>query len=722
MDAAYALNGILVAVLCFIGFSRYSGLLFNGLDGANMLTNVAFQYAWTKPAAGFYANPLQGLADIWFSFNAWLSPGFTLPHLLLDDIDVADPLFQVSVYTAHAVMLFVAVVIAMRSFGMSRTAGLIGAWASVTLMLPVFGIPLVYPILQLQPNVAFTITEVLLIAAAVSHLGRHHGPSKWPTWRDGAAAFALLLISVHFLLISPTSLMLAMPFLVFVTAGLLGGAATRSEQGIKFAGLLLAATVLIVSGFAEYVSGIFGYTAARFSSGSFQNTRMEQYFVSILFQAKEHGLGGPILATSGIAGLAYASFFAQPRLRWFARSALAFASIIVIFGWVTTEYDFWHGPSPIYLETLLWPIYASLTANLVVSFVLICKNWVFGDRRIAIAENYAESMLLASVALVFAIIFASTFQQVAPVAKRENYPYPPSQPAIVEMLKDQIGLSLGAPVRGRVATFALQYQSAPATWNEFHTADHFRVKYVGNDFHTVGLWYFGIPTLLEYAPTLSPPLFEASTRLLARPEDRQQRSVLVLRKPNVSALAVLGIRYVLTDAPAAPPLRLIDSAKIHDSVSLYLYEVPGAILSAASPTTVEVVETFNAALDRFSDPQFNPHNSVMMTSADSDGIDPNGLSSAEDVSVRLTRGGFDIDATSDGTSLLVLPFQFSHCLTLDAGRARVDSAKLIRVNAFLTGVLFNRELSGTLRYFTGPFDGKNCRLKDARDFSRAIIE
>jgi len=98
-----------------------------------------------------------------------------------------------------------------------------------------------------------------------------------------------------------------------------------------------------------------------------------------------------------------------------------------------------------------------------------------------------------------------------------------------------------------------------------------------------------------------------------------------------------------------------------------------------------------------------------------------GLSPAEASELRIVeRGGIVVKATSAGTSLLVIPFEFSHCLTVRSSDAAVQPPGLIRVNALLTGVLFDHAVNAEIRYFTGPFSGASCRLRDADEFKRLV--
>src|SRR5262249_32127282 len=78
----------------------------------------------------------------------------------------------------------------------------------------------------------------------------------------------------------------------------------------------------------------------------------------------------------------------------------------------------------------------------------------------------------------------------------------------------------------------------------------------------------------------------------------------------------------------------------------------------------------------------------------------------------LIRGGLHVSGQSDGTSLIVLPQQFSHCL-----RARDASVRLVRANLMMTGVIFSGEIDSDIIFDYGPFTPR-CRLADISDFKK----
>ena len=492
----------------------------------------------------------------------------------------------------------------------------------------------------------------------------------------------------------------------------------------RLQGAVIIVILLTVIGFAEYVLGIFSFSGARYFPSEFENTRSSWYFVSVLFQTKLHGPWGAILVTLGLIGLVQAAIFAERRVRWFARAMLGFAVLIIGFGTATVLIDFWRGPSPIYFEGMLWPVYVLFSIRLLFSGFSVFRARVMQRSHEPTMTHESGPTTLALLAAVpVAIVLTSYPVGRADVAR--PFAYPQSQPELVKILMDNIALKPGKPIQGRVATFQLQAQEQPASWADIHNADAQRMMQSGNDFHLIGLWSHGIPTLSEYAPTISPELYLSATRLLARPEDQQNRSALVLRRIDANVLAAFGVRYVITDELKAPPLRLVLIETENLSNPVYLYEVPNAIRGVASPRKFRRAATFSSALEALPDLS-DPKDTAIIMDADVGDIEFSTLSVATDPTITPVAGGFEISASSQGKSLLVVPMLFSHCLSFypdDSSYPDVSGAgdgTLMRVNAIQTGILFEGQLKGELRYFTGPFDGPRCRLKDAADFFRFV--
>jgi hypothetical protein len=186
-----------------------------------------------------------------------------------------------------------------------------------------------------------------------------------------------------------------------------------------------------------------------------------------------------------------------------------------------------------------------------------------------------------------------------------------------------------------------------------------------------------------------------------------------MRKVDPELLRLFGVRYVIADASLPPPAELVQTQSVEgDPTNLRLYQFADVNTGNYSPT--ELVPAADAATAlKFLGSGRNFQRAVAVENPPAEQLVP-----ASSVRIFAERGGLRLAASAVGTSLIVLPFEYSNCLTLE--RMSTDGAppRLLRVDLLLTGVLFSGRLETNLRYYTGPFQNNRCRLADAEDFRR----
>src|SRR5262249_43123937 len=87
---------------------------------------------------------------------------------------------------------------------------------------------------------------------------------------------------------------------------------------------------------------------------------------------------------------------------------------------------------------------------------------------------------------------------------------------------------------------------------------------------------------------------------------------------------------------------------------------------------------------------------------------------AHDVRLSVIRGGLHVSGASEGTSLVVLPQQFSHCL-----RARDSRVRLVRADLLMTGVIFSGNIDTDILFDYGIFS-PGCRRIDLAELKGLI--
>jgi hypothetical protein len=273
----------------------------------------------------------------------------------------------------------------------------------------------------------------------------------------------------------------------------------------------------------------------------------------------------------------------------------------------------------------------------------------------------------------------------------------PREPELAEYLFDHIGLGVGKPFRGS----AVFLPSGPHD-----------IVSVAN------LWSEGVPTLNEYSQLLTPQFVYLQVELF------KHEPAMNLSWPWVGpsgpydvlfkAFQALGVRYVLNHAP----FHAADERKFTArSVRRYqppeppaewqIYELPDPNVGNYSPTEIVLAGSAAEIIAGLANTDFDFRRQVILSA----GQGP--LVAARDMRLTMNRGGgFHISGHSDGTSLVILPQQFTNCLKASDSRVRI-----VRANLMWTGVVFSGDIDTDIWFGYGMFS-PGCRRDDLADMRR----
>ena len=270
--------------------------------------------------------------------------------------------------------------------------------------------------------------------------------------------------------------------------------------------------------------------------------------------------------------------------------------------------------------------------------------------------------------------------------RNEPTTFPPGFGADAQRLADDYGLSDNQTFRGRVL-----YLHTTTDEEDFDGA--LGPSVAGGDPHLATL-HADVPFLGVHSSFQTAPFVEFMSTFFAdgAPFIRNW-TVPTELDPAMAALA--GVSTVLTEQPLdvglAGPAEGIRLGA-HD---LYRYDVAGANVGDVSPTRVLIADGWSAAFARMQSPGFDPRRDVVLAT------DPGvGLVPATATSLRVDHDRLHVSATSAGTSLLVLPFEYSACAQV-TGRGGNGSIRLLRANGLFLGVEFTGNLDATIAYRTG---------------------
>jgi hypothetical protein len=271
----------------------------------------------------------------------------------------------------------------------------------------------------------------------------------------------------------------------------------------------------------------------------------------------------------------------------------------------------------------------------------------------------------------------------------------PNEPELTQFFEDKIGLEVGRPFRGSVHFWPFEYATGL-------TAS--------------GLWARAIPTVVQYGQLVTPPSFyfdyAISTQLPSgsnwfRPSPGRSW-------PNFywSALQLLGARYYVAGHEGLPlsisansPVGTFPYRPLSGKHGLwYVYELPHPNVGNYSPTEVTTAQSGAEIAAMMAEPNFDFTRQVVLSVEVSQPLLP-----ARDMRLSLIRGGWHVSGHSDGSSLVVLPQQFSHCL-----HARDARVRLVRANLMMTGMIFSRDVDTDIVFDYGIFSPR-CRSADLAD-------
>ncbi len=400
-------------------------------------------------------------------------------------------------------------------------------------------------------------------------------------------------------------------------------------------------------------------------------------------------------------------------------AVLAITWIALLLYWVALAIGIMR-PGPVGSVYVFLPLYpvlgmlslypAKVLAEMTEKFVAPTQgSWIWGIR-------HGASVLGVVVVLCGVMAWVAVRDTSRPVK------WPTTSP-LIEVLRREIAIEPGRPFRGSVATILGlnddSSQGQPIVGSNASDPEDFqtflvRVKAAtGNSHALLDLWWFSIPTLEEYGQAISLPLRAYTSRLLSSPLDAVSPHFALAKRIEPEVLQILGVRFVLTDgkmSEAGAALR--GEVPLGNSGFLRLYELHAPNLGGLSPT--EIVTGKNAE-EIFAAIASRPNELRRKAFAEFQPLTD--LVPARSSRMTFVRGGVSVVAESDGTSALLLPLQFSNCLSVSGGEDG-EAVRLTRANLLHTLLVFKGKLNVTIRWQYGFWPSSGCRLKDMAELRR----
>ena len=672
--------------------------LFPGGDGSLLLSIMKEQYQFGLFSIGMAGNPLQGLGDMDFPINTWLIPSFLTPSFIYGYAAVGSPEFQVLWYSLANLQLFFSIYLFARSIDFDELVSSCSGWVSVFLLMPIVGLPIAYPLITFAPNFANTVSLTFLVIACLFQYRKTH---KYKI----LYSLAVLILLIYLVITSPLSLVLFGPLLFFgIFVSLWQEQHCDQVHFFKYIGIPFLA--LLFCGIGFYIFGLMGYSAGFFYGNELETNKVfkDWKFVSHIYH---NVFFYPIFLFSTIGLIFF--YFKSSKFQVIPIGVISLISINFALGYLIVQTNYYKGPAPIYFEVLYLPIIIiySIFGLLSVIFYIYKSRGAF---QLSLGNTAIYSGILG--ATLFFIVNTGNYS--TPNNSRIWGPYPYKEPGLIKYLIDHVQIKVNSIFRGRVATFLILEESKSVDWLDIVGKYNKSVLAEGNDFYWSGLWDHDIPTLFKYSPTMSPLYYVYMTRLLGINGDRLERNIVILRNPKLNILASLGVKFVITDKELTPPFFKVFTQHLSNNNDLFLYEIKNSNNGTYSPTKIIVQDSLMKSVDYMLNSDTDYSKSIILVN--NQNVTDN-LTSAFNVEFKIIKGGYSLKASSNGFSSILLPIEYSECLSFK-NNSPFDKFVIKQANIIQTAIFFEKNLEVEFTYATGPFFNSTCRIKDILNFKK----
>jgi hypothetical protein len=665
--------------------SAIHGTNYAGGDGKMAQATILAALKFGGPFQVTNISPIEGVGSQMLPMNVWLNAAYWPFHIL--ELARATDVSALIALACFAIACYVMV----RCFDLPVVPSAVAAQLCIVLFAPsalVLGLSSVF---SLTPGNAVAYAPHMIALGLLARLE----PGSWHTFGLlTAGIFALLLYS---LVCDPLWTMI--DGLSWSVAFAVVALSPFNLKAILIRGAALGCCLLLLflTRALEYVYTLSQYTAriqfaavvdrprlAPFISTAFDSSAMKFYYLACAL--------GWLLGILALRG--------RPRVLVLAAATTFVAYVAYSTGFVLLRAP-WTAPIPVYVEHCLFPLFVAAAvagywgafrAATRLKFLLLQARLRRGVMPVVVG--------LGLVAIIPALVVDFAVNRSAPYAEQWNQPWP-NDPELHRFLTDNIGRKVDESFRGTLHVIPSE-------------------DYTG--LTIMALWAKGVPTLFEYSQLATPQSFYTLYAVFQNPMLGLLNGFEPFPGPSWStyfkALQLIGTRYYFAD-PTRPeiaaqahmaghPLTTMPRRPPTGEPGLWeVYELPRPNIGNYSPTEVLTAGSAGEIAALMREEKFDFTKQVVLSTP----VDEP-LVSAHNMRFSLIRGGLHVSGTSDGTSLVVLPQQFSNCL-----RARDERVRIVRVDLMMTGIIFSGTVDTDILFDYGIFT-PGCRWADLADLQR----
>jgi len=643
-------------------------------------------------------NPLQGLGAQMMPTNVWMNPAYW-PFAFFDK-GLASELSGIVAFICYAAACYAMA----RCFDLPRVPSIIAAQFTIVIFTPVVLILAFAPNFVSIPGLAVVYAPHLVAFGLLARLS----PERPQVWFIAGGLLGLLFYSLYCdpLWTAVSGLAWIVPFAVVTFSSV-----RRDAILVRCTVLGGCVAVLLLSGALEHVYSLSQYTA-RVQFPDLLGRPRTPLFTSIVFRSNYAAYFYYCCVPGWALGIWLLR--GRPRILVLAGAVSALSLLAYSAAFLYSPGNWWL-PIPIYIEHTLFALFwtaaiAGYWGALQALAAYAC-SWVHVANSIDLGTDPRRARVLslsptqaAAATTIIAVAIASVVPAVAinkALKYPKNYWYEawPDEPELRKFLGNNIGLRADPRFRGSIFFYTFQF-------DEFLTLD--------------SLWVDAVPTANEYSQLITPQATYFIHELFKRDVSHDLnwfRPWINTGEGSFSTLfrafRAMGVRYVggyeplhisgLEDLPSATfPRRSPFSSGLW-----VIHEIPEVNVGNYSPTEVTIARSAADIIDALSSPNFDFSRQAVLSADVHDRLVP-----ARDMQLSVIRGGLHVSGHSDGTSLVVLPQQYSNCL-----RAHDNRVRLVRADLIMTGVIFSETIDTDISLEFGIFS-PGCRRTDFADMKQ----
>jgi hypothetical protein len=657
-------------------------------------------------------NPLQSPGAQLLPKNAWANPAFW-PFAFLAKETAAD----VSALIALACFAGAAYIM-MRCFDVPVLPSALAAQSCIALFAP--ALLIVYT----PTNFCLTPADAVVYAPYMIALGLLARTEPGSLRRFSLTAAAITALILYSIWCDPLWTMIAAVSWAVPFAAVTLSPLRLKTIAMRSAALACCFGALLLSGAATYLYTLSRYTARVQFAETVERARAAPYMSAMTYSGNMK-----YFYAACILGWMFGLVTLRGRSRVLVLTAsIAFAAWIgycVLYLLLVKAP--WMPPIPIYIEQCLFALYLAAAVagywgllSALASLAARSAAPLIGRARVLVRQpvpvplsaqpaverppalsrfrHLAIALMVLCVAVIPARIAHYSLTDAHARVRMYDLPWT-TDPEFVQLVAEKIERAVGQPLRGAINFPSLDY----ITFSNIAT-----------------LWSRNVATLNEYSQLITPESFYFVHALLNRDMRGQLNSFSMFWPEDTAysetywkALMMFGVRYSAERRPMPdelnPGLPLV--TRPHHPYrdddqpgTWYVYELPNPNVGNYSPADVETASSGAEIMAILRRPDFDFTRQAVVSAPLAQKLVP-----ARDMRLSIIRGGLHVSGKSDGTSLVVLPQQFSRCL-----RARDSAVRIVRANLMMAGIVFSGDIDTDIVFDYGIFS-PGCRRADLAD-------